>query len=258
MPTLQDVTLAHSRRLSDIHKARDADAADAAVRRDVQLRSLASAAKAHAQFDDDMASARDKRTATEQKAAAARLSVLDRAIATRRDGLDGADGARRAADLAAMDTRLRAEAAAERAYRDAMSAAGPTLPLAERQRLTRDAERTKRAELEAGRHAYADAIVASQSEYRSAVDTAVIDERRVAQEADRAYADAVRLADVALRAAAAAAERALNTSLSGLEEAREVVAACRQELAALTESIRRLESEEFDRFRREIEMVKSS
>jgi hypothetical protein len=60
----------------------------------------------------------------------------------------------------------------------------------------------------------------------------------------------VRLADVALRAAVAAAERVLINSLSSLADAREVVAACREELAAITESSRRAETEEFDRFRR--------
>ncbi len=258
MPTLQDVTLAHSRRLSDIHKAREAEAADAVLRRDVHLRSLKSASKAYAEFDEDVASAREKRAATEQKAAAARLAVLDRAIATRGEGLDGADAARRAADLAAMETRLRAEGAAERKYRDVMSAAGPTLPLPERQRMAREADRARRAELEAAQRAYADAMIAAQAGYRTGVDTAVIDERRVAREADRAYTEAVRLADVALRTAVAAAERPLNTSLWTLEDARDVVAACRQEIATVTESTRRLESDEFDRFRRDLDLVKSS
>ena len=149
MPTLQDVTLEHSRRLSEIHKARELEGADAVLRRDVHLRSLASAAKAYAHFDEEVASARDKRTATEQKAAAARVAVLDEAIARRGEGLDDADTRRRAADLAAMQTRVNAEGAAERNYRDVMSAAGPTLPLAERQRMAREAERAKRVELEA-------------------------------------------------------------------------------------------------------------
>lgn len=252
MPTLQDVTLAHSRRLSQIHKAREIEGADAVLRRDVHLRSLASAAKAYARFDDDVGSARDKRTATEQKAAAARVAVLDGAIARRGEGLDEADAARRKADLAAMDARLNAEGNAERKHRDVMSAAGPTLPLAERQRMAREAERAKREELEAAQKAYAAALAAGQSGYRSNVDKAVLDERRIAGEADRAYADAVRLADVALRAAVAAAERVLNNSLSSLPDAREVVAACRAELDAITESSRRAESEEFDRFRREL------
>ena len=258
MPTLQEVTLEHSRRLSEIHKARELEGADAVLRRDVHLRSLASAAKAYAQFDDDVASAREKRTATEQKAAAARVAVLDGAIEHRGAGLDDADAARRAADLAAMETRLRAEGAAERKHRDVMSAAGPTLPLAERQRMARDAERTKRVELEAAQRGYADALAAGQSGYRSGVDTAVLDERRVAREADRAYADAVRFADVALRTAVAAAERVLNNNLSALPDARDVVAACRNELAAITESSRRAESDEFDRFRRELDRVKGA
>lgn len=256
MPTLQDVTLEHSRRLSGIHKARELEGADAVLRRDVHLRSLASAAKAYAQFDDDVASAREKRTATEQKAAAARVAVLDGAIAHRGEGLDDADAARRAADLSSMEARLRAEGAAERRYRDVLSAAGPTSPLAERQRMAREAERAKRAELEAAQKAYADALAAAQSGYRGGVDRAVLDERRVAREADRAYADAVRLADVALRTAVATAERVLNNTLSALADARDIVAGCRDELAAITESTRRAESEEFERFRRELDRVK--
>lgn len=249
MPTLQDITLEHSRRLSEIQKARELEGADAVLRRDVHLRSLTSAARAYAQFDDEVASARDKRSATEQKAAAARVAVLDEAIAHRGEGLDDADAARRAGDLAAMEARLRAEGAAERKYRDVLSAAGPTSPLTERQRMAREAERTKRTELEAAQKAYADALAGAQSGYRSNVDKAVLDEGRVAREADRAYADAVRLADVALRAAVAAAERVLNNSLSALADAKDIVTACRDELAAITESTRRAESEEFDRFR---------
>ena len=225
MPTLQDVTLAHSRRLSQIHKAREHESADAVLRRDVHLRSLPSAAKAYDRFDDEVASARDKRTATEQKAAAARVAVLDGAIAQRGEGLDQADAARRAADLAAMQARLNAEGNAERQYRDVMSAAGPTSPLADRQKMARDAERARREEREAAQTAYAAALAAGQSGYRSGVDRAVLDERRVAREADRAYADAVRLADVALKTAVATAERGLNNSLSALADARELVAA---------------------------------
>ena len=37
-----------------------------------------------------------------------------------------------------------------------------------------------------------------------------------------------------------------------------VVAACRNELAAITESSRRAESDEFDRFRRELDRVKGA
>ncbi len=118
--------------------------------------------------------------------------------------------------------------------------------------MAREAERARRDEREAAQTAYAAALAAGQSGYRSGVDKAVLDERRVAREADRAYADAVRLADVALKTAVAAAERVLNNSLSALADARELVAACREELAAITESARRAETEEFERFRREL------
>lgn len=257
MPTLQDVTLAHSRRLSQIHKARELESADAVLRRDVHLRLLASAAKAYDRFDDDVASARDKRTATEQKAAAARVAVLDGAIAERAEGLDQADAARRAADVAAMEARLNAEGNAERKYRDVMSAAGPTSPLADRQKMAREAERDRRDEREAAQAAYAAALAAGQSGYRSRVDKAVLDERRAAAEADRAYADAVRFADVALNTAVSTAERVLNNSLSALADAAELVAACRDELAAITETARHAETDEFERFRRELAGVKS-
>ena len=257
MPTLQDVTLAHSRRLSEIHKAREAQAAEAVLQRDVELRALPSTSKAYAQFDEDMASAREKRAATEQKAAAARVAALDGAIEARGEGLEGADATRRAADLAAIEARQKAEAVAERKYRDAISALSATTALTERVKVTRDAERVRRAELEAAQRAYAEAVAAAQSGYQGAVVGAVANDRRAAREADRAYADAVRLADVALRAAVATAERVLNSSLSALDDARKVVDECRQELAAVTESTRRLESDEFDRFRRELDAVRS-
>ena len=257
MPTLQDVTLEHSRRLSEIHKARQLDGTDAVLRRDVHLRSLASAAKAYAQFDDEVASAREKRTATEQKAAAARVAVLDGAIDHRDEGLDESDVARRATDSAAMEGRLegRGRRRTQVPRRDCpRQVRRRRWPSARRWRERPSAH--KRAELEAAQKAYTDALAGAQSRYRIGVDKAVLDERRVAREADRAYADAVRLADVALRTAVTAAERVLNNSLSSLPDARDVVAACRDELAAITESARRAESKEFERFRRELDRVK--
>ena len=52
MPTLQEVTLAHSRRLSEIYRTRDVRIARAQSLRDVQLRALPSTAKAYEKYDE--------------------------------------------------------------------------------------------------------------------------------------------------------------------------------------------------------------
>src|SRR5687767_15474275 len=98
MPTLQELTLAHSRRLSDVYRTRDVRLAEAQTSRDLQLRALAPAARAYQKYDDELAVARDKQLATEAKAEAARTSMLMAAVNLRADALEDAQMDRRAAD----------------------------------------------------------------------------------------------------------------------------------------------------------------
>ncbi|MEO8679539.1 MAG: hypothetical protein ABI665_10865 [Vicinamibacterales bacterium] len=246
------MTLAHSERLSALGRSRRADLADAAAHRDAHLRAMPAAAKLYARFDEAVASARELRLNTERQAAAARDRTRDAAIGKRGDGLDDAQAGRRAADLNAAETRLAADAEAERKYRRAISALTPTTPLAERQKLNQAADRVRKQDLEQAQRAYADGLTNSQAAYQAAVDAAMLAERRNARDADRSYTAALALAEVALTAALAAAERALSQGLAGLEDAREVIADYKREIAAIGETARRLENEEFERFRRDL------
>ena len=76
MPTLKDLTLQHSQRLSEIYRTRDVRLAEAQASRDTLLRGLREAARAFQKYDDELAVAREKQLQTEAKAEAARASAL--------------------------------------------------------------------------------------------------------------------------------------------------------------------------------------
>ena len=63
MPTLQEITLAHSQRLSELYRNRDIRLAEAQSLRDLQLRSLPAAARTYQKYDDEVAVARTELTA---------------------------------------------------------------------------------------------------------------------------------------------------------------------------------------------------
>ena len=252
MATLQDVTLAHSRRLSEIHRTRDAELGAATLQRDLSLRGLPSAAAIFRRFDDAVADARAGRAATEQRAAAARDAVLRRAIAERTGGLDAAEGARRAADLAALAAKQQADAAAEERHRRALSALTPAMPLDARLGRVRDADEARAAELEKAERAFRAAISASQDAHQASVDLAIARERDLSGDADRSLVDALRLADVALSTSIAAAQRDLDQGLAALGEAREALQAHQQRAASISATAREREEREFAQFRHEL------
>jgi len=158
MPTLQQVTLAHSRRLSEIYRTRDVRIAQAQSLRDVHLRALTSAAKAYQKYDDELSVAREKQLATEAKAEAARSAALLGAIDRRGDRFADAQMSRRSTDVEAVVSKRRAEDAANRKYEAAITSLRD-MPPAGRDKAALDAERTRRIELEAARRTHDESLM---------------------------------------------------------------------------------------------------
>jgi hypothetical protein len=253
-PSLQDLTLSHSQRLSEVYRTRDGRLAEAQATRDLQLRALPGAAKAYQKYDDELASAREKQLATEARAAAARTSALLAAADHRADLLEDAQLARRGADLDAVQSKRRLEDAAEAKFRAALDSARER-PEAERSKALQDANRTRRLEFDQAKRAHDELLSASQQKYRGAVDAAVISERRENRDSERAYFDALRTGEAAARAARTAADQNLLAALAALPEAREILRGWRRQVAAIGVDAARAEEEEFSRFRRDLQTV---
>lgn len=255
MPTLQEITLAHSQRLSELYRTRDVRIAEAQSSRDLRLRALPAAAKAYQKYDEELASGREKQLATEKKAEAARSSSLLTAIDRRADRLEDAQLARRAADADAVTAKRRMEDAAEAKYLAALAAARD-LPDAGRPKALQDAERARRQDLDRAKRSHDEALAASQQQYRAAVDEALVGERRDGRDGERAYLDAVRLGEAAARAARDSAGQSLAAALASIAEAREVLKQWRAALAAIAVDTAAAEKDEFSRFRRELDQVR--
>jgi hypothetical protein len=256
MPTLQELTLAHSQRLSEVYRTRDIRVAESQASRDLQLRALPAAARAFQKYDEELASAREKQLATDAKAEAARTAALVTAIDRRSDALEDALIARRTTDVEAVTAKRRAEETAESKYLAAVAGARD-LSDTQRTRALHDAERTRRADLDQARRAHDLALTTSQQRYRAGVDEAVIAERRDGRDGERGYLEAIRFGEAAARAARAAADQNLQTVLGSLDGAREVLRAWRQQLAAIKTETAKAEQEEFSRFRRDLETLTS-
>lgn len=256
MPTLQELTLAHSQRLSEVYRTRDARMTEAQAARDLELRALPGAARAYQKYDDELAAAREKQLATDAKAEAARAAALRTAIDRRADALEDAHLARRTADGDAIGAKRRAEDAAEARYLAAVTDARQ-LGDPQRARAIQDADRARRSEIEQARRAHDQALSASQLRYRGAVDDAVMAERRDGRDGERGYLEAIRFADAAARAARTAAEQNLLAALAGLEASREIMRAWRARVAAVKIETAKAEQDEFSRFRRELQALKT-
>lgn len=255
MPTLQELTLAHSQRLSEIYRTRDVRLAEAQASRDLQLRALPAAARAYQKYDDELAVAREKQLATEAKAEAARTSMLMIAVDRRADALEDAQMARRSADVDAVKQKRHLEDAAEAKYLAALSSSRD-IPDAQRSKALQDADRTRRLELDHAKRSHDEALTASQQRYRAAVDEAVIGERRGGRDGERAYLDALRFGEAAVRAAKASADQALLLALSRIEEARAILRSWRAQLSVVANETAEAEKQEFSRFRSELQKIK--
>jgi len=254
MPTLQEITLAHSQRLSEIYRTRDIRVAEAQALRDLQLRELSAAAKAYQKYDDEVSVGREKQIATDAKAEAARTSALISAIDTRADRLDDAQVARRSADITAVMMKRRGEDLANTKY-EAAIAELHHYPISERPKFAQEAERARREELDQARTAHDTALAASQREYRASIDEALIAERRESRDGERAYLEAIRLGESAARGAKTFADQNLAEALKTIPEARDVLRSWREQLATIAAETRKAEADAFSRFRRELDLL---
>lgn len=251
MPTLQELTLAHSQRLSEVYRTRDERLAKAEAERDAKLQELSGAAKHLEKYRDALADARAKQLTSDARSGVLRASALDDASVHRSDLLEDAHRSRRAADETALRSRQRGDEAADEKYRDDVDKAR-TLPDSQRSRAVHDADRERRAGKEDARRAHDEALSTAQQNYRGSVDDAVILERRSGRDTDRAYYEALRLADAGVRAAVTAAEHQLLTALIGVEGATQILRGWRLEVASINIEASRAEQEEFSRFRHEL------
>jgi len=216
---------------------------------------LSAAAKAYQKYDDEVFAAREKQVATDAKAEAARTSALISAIDTRADRLDDAQMARRSADITAVMMKRRGEELANSKYEAAIAELHHH-PVSERSQFAQEAERARREELDQARTAHDLALAASQRQYRAAIDEALIAERRESRDGERAYLDAIRLAENAARGARTFADQNLAEALMKIPEARDVLRSWREQLAAIAAETRKAEAEAFSRFRHELESLK--
>ncbi|HWI20345.1 MAG TPA: hypothetical protein VNT81_21470 [Vicinamibacterales bacterium] len=256
MPTLQDITLAHSQRLSEIYRTRDIRIAEVQSLRDIQLRDLPAAAKVYQKYDDDLSVAREKQLATEAKAEAARSAALIVAVDRRGERFEDAQMARRSADTNAVQGKHRAEDLANRKYESAVADLRD-VPSRDRDKAAQLAERDRRDGLDGARRAHDEALAAAQQKYRSSIDEALVRERQESRDAERSYLEAVRLGEAAYRGAKTFADQALAQSLEKLPDAKEILRSWRAALATIASDTREAEREAFSRFRRELDGLKT-
>jgi hypothetical protein len=256
MPTLQDLTLAHSRRLSEVYRVRDEKLADAHADRDARLHGLPGAAKHLQKYRDELADARGKQLSSDARAGAMRASSLGDAGVHRSDLLEDAHATRQATDLGALESRHHADEEHDRKHREALENAR-SLPDSQRSRALQEADRDRRVGMEAAKREHDHALTGGQKQFRASVEEAIKGELRSGRDTDRAYYDALRLAEAAVRAAIASAEQNLQAALMGLEGAPEILREWRLQVAAINIEAARAEQEEFSRFRRELDATTS-
>ena len=256
MPTLQEITLAHSQRLSELYRTRNVRLAEAQALRDVQLRALPAATRAYQKYDDELSVAREKQLATEAKAEAARSAALLIAVDRRGDRFEDAQMARRSADVDAIASKRRAEDAANRKYEAAIADLSDVV-VRDRSKAAQEAEHTRIVDLASARRTHDDALAAAQQRYRGSVDEALLEERRDARGGERAYLDAITHGSTAARGAKMFADQPLAEALAKVPEASEVLRSWRAELTLIAAETKRAETEAFSRFRRDLEALKT-
>jgi hypothetical protein len=179
------------------------------------------------------------------------ITEVDRRV----DALDDAQMTRRSADVDAVTQKRRLEEAADTKYRAALSKVRE-LPDSQRSKALQDADRTRRLEIDHAKRAHDEALAASQQRYRAAVDDAVIEERRGGRDGERAYLEALRFGEAAVRAAKTSADQALLAALSNIEEARVILRGWRGQLSVIASDTAEAEKQEFSRFRGELQKIK--
>ena len=249
MATLSEVTLAHSQRISAITKTREEGFRRVNAERDNLTRAMPAATSLYETFDEQIADARSRQVATDEKAEASRASALQSAADGRSNGVDVAHRRRTDADVAAFAQKKKAEDAAEKKFLDAL-AANPNQPIG-------DAQKARAAELERIKQEFNDALKAAQDRFRADVDAALIEERKDARDADRAFQDAARIGESSSRAARSTAEQALLKGLSLIPEAAVVLEQWRKATARVIADFRRAEGDEMARFHDEMQQLRT-
>lgn len=249
MTTLQDITLAHSRRISQIHQDRDRRLAEATLVRDAQLRGIPAAARAQREFDDSVSAARARQHTADAKAEDARNAAILGALETRARTIEEVSAARRDADLDALAARRKAEEDAEREFLLALAGA-PSQP-------SEQAQRARAEKFERARRQFEAAQAAAEDEFRLARDVAEREESNAGRAADQKRAAANAANATAARREIAAAEQAFHDALDALTDAAPVIAAWRSRTGAIRDAARRAEDEEFERFQESLREVRS-
>ena len=248
MPTLNEISEAHSRRISLISQTRDARLRDAADTRDRNLRVIPAAAKLYDAFDSDVGDARARQIATDAKAEAARANALREASERLQEALADAHLVRREADMTAFEKKRAADEAAEREFMLAIGA-GASQPV------STEAQRVRAEKLAKAKKAFDAAIAANQEQFRAARDAALVAESRGSRDAERAFAAVSRVSESSARAAHAAAEQALVKALAAIPACASEFAAWQKATAAIAATFKRDEAEAFALFHKEVQSL---
>jgi hypothetical protein len=249
MATLSEITKAHSQRINALTRTREDGLRRANTERDDKGRAIPAAALLYAKFDEQVGDARARQVATDSRAEEARSAALQKSGDERAVGLDAAHRRRRDADVAAFEQRRKAEEAAEKKFMDSV-AANPNRPSV-------DARRQRAAEMDKAKADFDEALRAAQERFRTESDAAIVEERRDARDADRAFQDAIRIGESGARAARTAAEQALSKGLSLLPEAAGVFEQWRKATARVVADYKRGEDEEMARFHDEMQQLRA-
>ena len=249
MATLNEITEGHSKRISRLSQIRDGRLRDATDTRDRHLRALPAAAPLYEAFDAQIADARGKQAATDLKAEAARAAAHQEVGDALSDALAEAHRVRREADLAAFEKRRKADEDTEHEFILAIGA-GAARPT------STDAQRIRAEKLEKAKKEFDAALAANQEQFRKTRDAALVAESRASRDADRNFSTTAKVNDSSSKVARATAEQALAKALAALPEAAGEFAAWRQETAAILAEFKRAETEEFERFHREVQALR--
>ncbi len=241
MPTLNEITEAHSKRLSRITHTRDSRLRDAVDTRDRDLRALPAAARLYEAFDAQIADARGKQRSSDAKAEAVRTAAMQEVSDQLAAALEDAHRIRRDADVGAFEKRRQAEAEAEHEFILAIGAAASQPSSSQAQKVRADTMAKAKKEFDA-------ALAAAHEQFRASRDAALVAESRRSRDADRAFAATSRVGEASSKSARATAEQALAKALAAIPAAAAEFVEWRKETALIIADYKRAEQEEFERF----------
>lgn len=249
MPTLNEITEGHSKRITRITQVRDDRLREAVDARDRDLRALPGAARLYEAFDEQIAGARTNQLATNVKAEAARAAALEEVGNTLSKALADANRVRRDADVAAFEKRRKAEEDAEHEFILAIgsSASAPT---------STQAQKARAEKLEKAKKEFDLALIAAQEQFRASRDAALTAESRGSRDSDRSFSATTKVSELSSKAARATAEQALAKALAAIPEGAAEFEEWRRATATILADYKRAENEEFERFHKEVQALR--